>query len=79
MSLLDILALAGGKFGALRIIATFLFSFFMPALKFNFILENIAEVRHQPTKPDGYQNLDLMKIEALKVIKGRGKYTSTCW
>ena len=79
ISVLDILALSGGKFGALRIIFTFFFSFFMPSLRFNMMLEKIAEVRNKPSPKKGQVNLNDRKEEAMQVIKGRGRFTSTCW
>ena len=78
ISVLDILALSGGKFGALRIIFTFFFSFFMPSLRFNMMLEQIAEVRNKPS-PKGNRSFNEKKDDAVQVIKGRGRFISTCW
>jgi hypothetical protein len=44
---LDILALSGGKFGSLRIIATFFFSFFMPHLRGLHMFEILGEVKQK--------------------------------
>ena len=42
---LDMIALCGGKFGSLRIIATFFFAYFMPHLRGLNMLEAIGEKR----------------------------------
>ena len=43
MNYLDILALFGGKFGALKIIFTFIMSFFMGQLKWVGVMEDLAD------------------------------------
>ena len=81
MDVLDILAMCGGKFGALRIIATFVFSFFMPHLKNLFIFEHIGEIKTKKSNKVDTASDDIQskKSKAFKAIADRKRMTSTCW
>jgi len=71
-SILDNLALAGGHFGALRIIATFFFSFFIGGLRNIRIMEEVSEVNFAPPG-GGDKSLDQTKRKAIYTVQQRRK------
>ena len=80
MFMLDIIALCGGKFGSLRIIATFFFAFFMPQLKGLNMLEAIGEKRQSAnTRSFNEISAKNKKLVAAQTVMGRKRITSTCW
>ena len=82
VQVLDIIALSGGKFGSLRIIATFFFSFFIPLLRNQYMLEQIGEVRKKRSPIEMTlegEDLETRKEEAIQSVSNRQKVTSTVW
>ena len=81
----DVLAMVGGHFGALRIIAGFFLSFWVPLVAALPFLQSMFWIDHNLARPpqtaEAMKNKSTRELreEALETIKGRKRPTFSVW